>query len=284
MSLFAAVASATVVAIAVAADAPPAASPAVEAKRKAAAEMLRTNKPADAISFLKEVIAATGGKDWRDHLALARCHDKLGAADDAIGAYQQVLALVPADARSADERAARVDADRRLKVLDASADKVEKSVAEFAKRLDALDREFRAARDARAQIRVARARAALAAAGYGAPNVRAFEVQANALWQDTGIKLTAGRRYRVRALGKWRVNPATECDSEGDKSKPGNEFGHYGALIMQTGANPPFAVIPPEATFAAPRDLALSVTINENTIEAKKDNSGTMFLIVEQLD
>ncbi|MEZ0264000.1 MAG: tol-pal system YbgF family protein [Phycisphaerae bacterium] len=257
----------------------------VDAKRRAAAEMLRANKPADAVALLREVITATGGKDWRDQLALARCHDKLGATDEAVQAYQRVLAMVPADAKAADERAARAEADRRVKVLDPNAGKVEKAVAEFAKRLDGLDKEFRAAKDARGQARVVRLRAALTAAGFGegAGAPRGFEVRADGQWQDTGIQLVAGKRYRIRALGKWRVSPAVECDSEGDKSRPRNEWGHPGALLMQTGGSPAYAAVPAETTFTAPAAMTLTVTMNEGG-EQKKDNSGSINLVVEPLD
>jgi tetratricopeptide (TPR) repeat protein len=256
-----------------------------DAKRRAAAEMLRANKPSDAVALLREVVTATGGTDWRDHLALGRCHDKLGAVEEAVGAYQKVVALVPADAKSADERAARAEADRRVKVLDPNAGKVEKAAAEFAKRLDVLDKEFRAAKDVRGQARVVRLRAALTAAGFGegAGAARGFEVQAAGQWQETGIQLAAGKRYRLRAMGKWRVSPAVECDSEGDKTRARNEWGHPGALLMQTGGSPAYAAVPAETTFTAPAAMTLTVTMNEGG-EQKKDNTGSIYLVVEPLD
>src|SRR5438105_8311054 len=99
----------------------------LDAKRKAAAQLLKDGRPADALALLGEVTAADD-TFYADHLLIARAHDKLGHAADALRHYKRVLDLASPNAQSSEERQARQEADKRIKQLDPQGGKIDAAV------------------------------------------------------------------------------------------------------------------------------------------------------------
>ena len=79
----------------------------LDAKRKGAAQLLRDNKPADALTLLREVVAVDDTL-YSDHLLMAHACDKLGQGPEAVRQYHRVMELLPASPVNAEERAARL--------------------------------------------------------------------------------------------------------------------------------------------------------------------------------
>src|SRR5437016_4623190 len=61
----------------------------LDAKRRAAAQLLHDGKPAEAIALLEEVTKATDTA-YADHLLMARASEKLGQTSDALRHYRRV--------------------------------------------------------------------------------------------------------------------------------------------------------------------------------------------------
>lgn len=77
-----------------------------DAKRRAATELLREGRAADAVAMLQEVVRADPTQ-YKDHLQLARAYDKLNRPADAAEAYHRAVDLLAAG--KGDDRAARGD-------------------------------------------------------------------------------------------------------------------------------------------------------------------------------
>src|SRR5690349_2882557 len=122
-----------------------------DAKRRAAADLMREGNTADAVAMLREVLRADPDQ-YKDHLQLARALDKLNRPAEAAEEYHRAADLIAS--RHVDDRATKAEVERRLRVLDARTAKIVAAEDEFLKRLDVLEREAVAAKDMRALERV----------------------------------------------------------------------------------------------------------------------------------
>lgn len=254
----------------------------VEAKRRAANDLIRTNKTADGIALLREVVALDD-KNFRDFLALARAHDKLNASAEALTAYRKVLALVPTDSKSPEERAARGEAERRVKVLDQQSAKIDLTVEETLKKIIALEKEAETARATASAERLYRIHAALLQAD-ARPDRGGAEVQASRFdWTVTHFILQKGKSYRVQCKGVWRLSARgdEECTADGLTKREFNGR-PAGCVVASAPGAIEFATLGRDTTFVSPVDGQLIVTCWEKGDE-KKDNSGSIFLLIDEV-
>jgi tetratricopeptide (TPR) repeat protein len=272
-------AAALVCGIAIAAAAPTSGADGVsDAKRRAAADLLRQGRTADAIVLLTEVVIADPGQ-WRDQIALARAYDKANKTGDAIRAYRRAAEQLAAPS-TADERAAAAEADKRLKVLDQQSVKLDAAVEDFLKKLDQLERDAAAARNGSAVDRIWKVRAG-AVHGQDRPGRGACVVQANVDWQSSGFRVVKGARYRVAAHGTWRMSPGPEgeCTPAGVAGGPTVVHGPVGMLIGGVDMKAPYWVVGAGGEFEAAASGTLYFVANEPA-EAKADNSGSVAVVV----
>lgn len=199
----------------------------LDAKRKAAAQLLRDGKAADCLTLLTEVIAADDTL-YSDHLLMAHANEKLGHAADALPHYRRVMDLLPPASTNREERAAYQEAEKKVKQGDPLSGKLDLVAEEYQKKLDALEREALAARNMAALERIFRMRGL----AWTADKVkgRGFaEVFANTTWQPTDIQLKEKQAYRIRAAGSWRIqadsakDPQIECTANGTNQRKNNE-------------------------------------------------------------
>lgn len=246
-----------------------------DAKRKAAADLMRDGKTADAVALTLEVIR--GDPDnYRDHLLLARAYDKQNKPQEAVDAYRRVLAtLAPAD-----DRAVRAEAERRLKVLDVQMIKIQAAEDEFLKRLDALEREAIAAKDVRGVERTFRLKGAIYTAERRG-DAFGSEIQANVAWQECGPVLTAGRRYRYRVVGTWTIHPGRQCGPNGVPDLPPVGRFARGALTAKLSSGPEIFGFGDSGIFIPPASGKLLFITNMSTHEDRVKNSGYVFILFE---
>jgi hypothetical protein len=247
----------------------------VDAKRRAAAELMRDNKPDDAVAMLLEVVRSDPG-EYRDHLQLARAYDKLNRPADAADAFHRAADLL-ATAR-VDDRAARTEIDRRLRILDAQTAKVAAAEAEFLKKLDALERDAVAARDMRALRRVFALRGGVWNArgrgeGFG------VELPAAAEWVDGG-SVQKGVTYRVRAAGYWTINGSVRCDPDGTDQLPATPGGPYGSFHAQVDNGGRYEPLGSDCTFVAPASGRIQFISNAPTRAERERSSGSLYILV----
>jgi hypothetical protein len=253
----------------------------LDAKRKAAELLVHDGKYADAVTLLGE-ITAVDDSGYNDHLLLARAYEKLGQGNEAIRQYKTVLALLPGSPSSAAERAARQEADKRLKVLDPMGAKLDGAVEEIERKLAALESEALAARSMPAVERVFRLRGALWQAERRTDH-GFCEVFANGAWQDSGLDLRAGQTYRIRAAGTWRVRgkngARVECTAAGTDEAPGNYIGRIGQLEAQVGNK--FHILGQDATLTPEVSGRLMLIANENDQKDRLKNTGSVQVVIE---
>ncbi len=187
-----------------------------DAKRKAAQQLAFDGKDKEAISILSEVTAGGGGT-FKDYQMLGRLYDKTNQATQAVAAYRKVLELADSS-KSVDERAARVEAERKVKTQDTFTEKLDTAEQEFLKKLDGMEKEADAAKNSAAVEKIWRLRGNLIR-GEGRDDRSYFEVAAQPLWVPTGFNVIAGHRYVCRTHGTWRTGagPETECSALGFK-------------------------------------------------------------------
>lgn len=249
----------------------------VDAKRKAAADLLRDNKAAEAVALLREVVAATDPDSYKDHLQLARAYDKSNQPGPAVDAYRRTLEL--ASLATADERAARAEAERRLAALDVRTQKVIAAEEEFLKKLDALERDAIAARDVRAVERVFRVKAGLFKAA-GRTDRGGAHVVAAAGWQDSGFDVKAGATYRVRAVGTSRYLSGVTASPDGGPRPSANGFAPLGMLVGQIDRKPGAQFkLGSNGRFAAESDGRLLLLLNCVDVELKGATGGATVVI-----
>src|SRR5258705_8799935 len=171
----------------------------VDAKRRAAAELLRDGKLSEAISLINEVLNSDN-TNYRDYLLRARAYDKLNKASETVESYNRVLELLANSAGNAEERQVKAEADKRIKVLDAQINKIRGAEDEFLKKLDILEREAIAARDIPAVRRIFRLKTGVYKAG-GRRDRAGIEVVMAQAWQNSEFVVKAGVTYRIRAVG-----------------------------------------------------------------------------------
>lgn len=244
----------------------------LDAKRKAAADLLRDGKAADAVQLVEEVIKAGDG-NFRDYLSLGRAYDRLNKPAEAVIGYRRVLALLP-NPGSTEERAARAEADRRLKVLDIINNKVQMAAEEFFRKLDSLEREAIGARDVRAAEAVFRFKASTYQAAQR-QDACGMEIFAAVAWQASPIKVLKGHRYRIRAAGTWNVGN-TVCTADGVDRKNGESCG---ALMVTVNGQSP-TLVKSSGVIEAPVDGNVFLIATATDAE-RKAASGSVFVLIE---
>jgi tetratricopeptide (TPR) repeat protein len=252
----------------------------LDAKRDAAAKLLKDGKSAEAQKLYEEVVAQDAGT-WSDHYALAKLYDKSGDTAKAVEAYRTVKTLLSSNARTGAERSALSDSEKRLDVLDQLSGEIEAATKEFFKALDKIDKDAAKIKDKGAADRTFQLRAAILAAeprnGWAA-----FQVPPNR-YVDTGYMLEAGKTYTIEARGKWTVEAGVSCSPAGRTDIPPNASGRVGGLValVSEGGNAQF--VGEATTFKASANAQLRLVVNEPS-DRWSDNRGFIWAIVKLLD
>ena len=256
----------------------------VDAKRKAAAQLLKDGKFADAISLYNEVVQADPAV-FTDHLQLARAHDKLNHSAESIAAYKKVLDLIPITTTNADERAAKSEAERKAKVVavrDTVSGKIETTADEYVKKLDLLEREAISTRNLAALTKIFRLKGSTwVAMGYKDRGY--LEVVANLQWQKTNVEVRQGQVYRVRAAGTWTVYAANPAPSDLTANGLGkkNHTGYIsGSLLGQVNGKQ--FQLGEDATFTAPANGVLELMEEELNHQDRIRNKGSIAVLISQ--
>lgn len=257
----------------------------LDAKRKAAAQLLREGKAADCLSLLTEVVAADDTL-YSDHLLMAHANEKLGHAAEALPHYRRVIELLPTASTNREERSAYQEADKKIKLVDPLSAKLDAMGDDYQKKLDGLEREALAARNMTALERIFRLRGM----AWNADRIkgRGFaEVSANGGWQTTGMELKEKQTYRVRAAGTWRIQGATakdpqiECTANGtDKRKVPIAVAIVGQLEGQVDGK--FFPLGEDVTFVSPGSGPLTLIEFDVDGSARLHNKGSLQVLITQ--
>jgi tetratricopeptide (TPR) repeat protein len=258
----------------------------LDAKRKAAAQLLRDGKASDALALLTEVVAVDD-KRYGDHLLMARACDKLAETAEATRQYHRVLELLPTAPANAEERAARAEADKKLKQIDPLSGKIDAVVDDYERHLDTLEREAIAGRNMAALERLFRLRGMTWQAdkakdrGY----LEVFADTSHGAWQHSGLDVRAGQSYRVRAAGTWQIRgnggPQSRltCTASGTDQRKGADFGYrYGALLGQV--NGKIFTLGEDAVFSAPASGELLFIESDENDAARATNKGSVQVLI----
>jgi tetratricopeptide (TPR) repeat protein len=250
----------------------------LDAKRKAAGDLLRDGKVQDAISMYQEVMKADPN-NYKDTLQLARAYDKLNRPEEALDFYRRTLDMPGA----ADDRTAKAEAERRIKMLDAAGAKFLAAEEEYLRKLDSLERDAMVSKDMRALQRVFTLRG-------GVWNARGYkdgfgvDMPAAADWLDSGVVVKKGVKYHVRAAGNWVVNGAQRCTADGISTAPPTAHGPYGCLLGSVQGAGRFERLGSDTTFIAPATGTMSFNINVMTHEERKKSTGRLYILIKPVD
>lgn len=263
-----------------------AAAPAVdagvlEAKRKAAAQLLHDGHYNEALALLGEVTAADD-KQYGDHLVMARALEKVGRSNDALRQYKRVMELTSAGA-GGDERAARQEADKRVKQLDPAGVKIDAAIDDFQRKLDALEREAVATRSMSSMERLFKLRATVWQV-EGRKDRVGVEVSSKLGWQDTGYEVKKGVAYRVRAAGTWKTRLSeggklVDVTANGIANSPVDGQGHRGQLCGRVGSD--YIILGEDKAFVAPANGRLELMSNDPEAGARKAETGEIEVLIE---
>ena len=271
--------------------APPAATTkdaATDALRQAAEKAMKDGKFDDAVSLLTKVVDE-GNPGFQDFLMLAKSQEKLKHEREAAAAYRKVTELTSDSSEKRDERAAHREAKQKLATLDVIGGKIDVLLKETEKKLGDLVKDAEKAGDWAALGKALKLSAAMRQA-RGDEQVYYVEVVANKAYQRLEYKAVAGKKYRIRAVGRWRLSAKVECGPEGLKGPPPNSFGPAGALIMMVAQDKDTykqILVGSDLAWTAPLSGILSFVINEDKLweaAGKEDNEGSMHVLIERLD
>jgi tetratricopeptide (TPR) repeat protein len=246
-----------------------------DAKRRAAADLMKEGKTTDAIALIDEVLKADP-TNYKDHLLLARGYDKLNKAQEAVDSYHRVLELLNGN----EDRLAKAEAERRLKVLDGQSGKIQAAEDEFLKKLDILEHDAIAAKDMLALQHVFALRGGLWNArgrkeGFG------VDLPATAEWLDSCAIVKKGVKYHVRAAGYWTLNGNIRCTADGTKSVPATVTGVYGSLVGVIDNGDHYEHLGTDCTFVASMSGRIRFTDNVLTREEREKSSGGIYILVQ---
>lgn len=248
-----------------------------EAKRKAAADLMKEGKTADAIAMIGEVIKADP-ENYKDHLLLARGSDKLNKGQEAAEQYRRTLAIMTAT--SIDDRLARTEAERRLKVLDVLMNKIQTTEEEFLKKLDQLEREAIAAKDERAVERVFRLKGGIWKAQQRS-DVGSCEIRPDLDWQMSGMKAKPGMTYFIRAVGRWTILDEPNCTADGLVNQQASG-GNVGCLVVAVAGVPQkFSFVGSQGQFTASSSGELMFLANVREQKDRSKNNGRITVIIQ---
>jgi tetratricopeptide (TPR) repeat protein len=252
----------------------------VDAKRRAAVELMRDGKVSDAVSLINEVLKADN-TNYRDYLLRARAYDKLNKASDAVESYNRVLELLPNSSGGAEERSVKAEADKRIKILDAQVIKIRNAEEEFIKKLDVLEREAIAARDIPAIRRIFRLKGGIYKAG-GRRDRTGLEIVMAHGWQNTDFVVKAGVTYRIRAAGTFQIRPGLESTADGTGTQSGNGVGALGMLIGQVEGKADYIKLGSSARLTPEQTGSLTLLLNSTSAEEAKCSGGVTVLIEQE--
>ena len=255
----------------------------LDAKRKAAAQLLRDGKAADCLALLNEVVA-TDDTLYSDHMLMAHANEKLGHVADALPHYRRVIDLLPVASTNREERAAYQEAEKKVRQVDPLSGKLDVVAEEYQKKLDGLEREALAARNMPALERIFRMRGL----AWTADKVkgRGFtEVFANTAWQPTDIELKEKQTYRIRAAGSWHIqgetpkDPQIECTANGTNRRKNSDppfimgqlAGRVGAKLFPLGE---------DVTFISPGTGPLMLIEYDVGDASRIHNKGSMQVLI----
>ncbi len=246
-----------------------------EAKRKAAADLMKEGKTADAIAMIGEVIRVDP-ENYRDHLLLARGFDKLNKAQEAAEQYREVLSLPG----SAEDRPSRLEAERRLKVLDIQMNKILAAEDEFLKKLDQLERDAIAAKDERAVERVFKLKGAVWHAQHRT-ELGTFEVHPNLNWQPSGMMAKQGATYLFRAVGRYTIMDQPNCTADGLAGEQafGGNIGCLAVAIV--GSPQKFAFVGSRGQFTAPTSGELMFLTGVRDEKDRLGSKGSITVMIQ---
>jgi tetratricopeptide (TPR) repeat protein len=249
-----------------------------EAKRKAANDLMKEGKTTDAIAMINEVLKADP-ENYKDHLLLARAYDKLNKSQLAAEQYRHSLTIMLST--STEDRALKTEVERRLKVLDLQMNKIQAAEEDFLKKLDLLERESISARDAAAVRRVFRLKTGV----YRAQERRdrgGAEVFAADGWREAGFDVQAGKGYRVRTVGTFRLPGAGESTADGVAQKPSaNGEGPQGLLLAQIQGAKGYLKLGSNGRFVAENSGKLYFLLSATEAE-KTGGAGSVTVLIER--
>lgn len=248
-----------------------------DAKRKAANDLMKEGKTNDAIAMIGEVIKVDP-ENYRDHLLLARAYDKLNKSQEAVEEYRRMLELPG----GSEDRAAKLEAERRLKVLDAQTAKIAALEEEMLKKLEVLEREAIAARDMRAVEHVFRLKAGVWAA-QNRKDAAGTEVLAGGEWQSSSLSVRPGVTYHIRAAGHWMIDGLNPCSGDGLRNLPRIVGGPKGALIVaSSGDMSRYQLVGSDSRFTPTVAGKLTFICNMPTQIERTKNTGKIFVVIQQ--
>jgi hypothetical protein len=245
----------------------------VEAERRTIATLIRNGDLAHAAAVCKELLT----KDpthYQDHLTLAHIDEKLGKPTESLAEYETVLDLVPEIPQDSNQRSARAEADRRVRSLDPTAEKLQVAISDFDKKLQSLERAARESSDRAGIVRIERLRNELAELSPKRRHI-VVNVPADAPWFDTGFTVISGEEYAVVAVGEW----ATSKDADSPSDAGGRADEHYGefplcALLGGIVPNHAF-LLGTRATFIASDTGFLKLSMNAPQDGSRKAARGS---------
>jgi hypothetical protein len=249
----------------------------LEAKRRTAMQLSREGKDREAAALLAEITASDSAVA-RDFLSLAKVQEKLSRTPEALEAYRRVMSMLPAGSASQEERATRAEAQARIKLLDPLGPKIELALDKFTKDLAALEREAEQARNVYAMNRLWRIRGGLSRAESSDERIFAV-VTSDWVWQDTGMRVVAGQKYRVRALGGMRLAGDVECDANGVAARPANAYGTVGRLIGLVANKVPVISLGADMEFVAQASGPLQLAANLDGVQGAE---GAYRVVIER--
>src|SRR5438874_5295603 len=252
----------------------------VDAKRRAASQLMRDGKVNEAVLLINEVIKGDT-TNYHDYLLLARAYDKLNKATDAVESYNHVLDLLANSAGNAEERQVKTEADKRIKVLDAQGIKIRSAEDEFIKKLDGLEREAIAARDIAAVRRIFRLKAGIYKAGGRRDRIGVEIVMAHG-WQNTDFVVKAGVTYRIRAAGIFEIHPGLESTADGVGTQSANGVGVLGMLIAQVEGKSGYIKLGSSGRLTPEQTGSLMLLLNSTQAEEVMSSGGVTVLIEQE--
>jgi hypothetical protein len=180
-------------------------------------------------------------------------------------------------ASAGDDRADRAEAEKKLKVLDPTGNRIDAAVEEFHRKLDGLEREAATSRNMMAMQRLFRLRAGLWE-GEGKKDRGGCEVTARGEWQDSGVDVVAYQPYRVRAAGTWTVRGGAETTANGVAVKGSDiRLGQLTADIKDKFYNlGEDVVFTPQVS-----GRVTFIGVDEKGASGRVQNRGTIYVIIE---
>jgi tetratricopeptide (TPR) repeat protein len=251
--------------------------PLIDAHRQEVADLMRKGDYKEATALCKDILKSDP-THYQDHLCLAHAYDKTSHPDLALVEYQAVRDLVPASGQNNDQFHAYTEAVHRIQMLDPSADKLQRALADFDKQLQTLERSCRESHDKAGFDRIAAIREQMAALVPSRTHV-VLDLSAKTNWLDTGMSVVAGQKYQVIATGTWGTLPSPQSPSDADGVPNVMINGFKSGMLLGTIAGGPPFPLGKAVTFVASESGELRLAINDSE-DGRADNWGTQHIYI----